>query len=192
MLPVPLSMVLDSTHAGGNHAMETVRDWEHSMVTYKKRLGTLQEGDELDDAVDPLSIPDHPLDAITPTLSHLILSDDDVKTLRFRFQLDRSLKNLMVLVGTRYSPNEKQFLTVAVLLKRVMDTPSGEGVGYQTSVSDQFISFGGVGGTGKTVLIKAFLFGLAILDRVDDVLLTAPTGSAASHIGGSTIHAALG
>ena len=98
MLPVPLSMVLDSTHAGGNHAMETVRDWEHSMVTYKKRLGTLQEGDELDDAVDPLSIPDHPLDAITPTLSHLILSDDDVKTLRFHFQLGRSVKNLMVVV----------------------------------------------------------------------------------------------
>ena len=74
-----------------------------------------------------------------------------------------------------------------------MDTPSGEGVGYKTSASDQFISYvGGVGGTGKTVLIKAFLFGLAILDRFDDVLLTAPTGSAASHIGGSTIHAALG
>jgi len=156
MLPVPLSMVLDSTHgAGGNHAMETVRNWERSMVTYKKGLGTLQEDDELDDAIDPFSIPDHPLDAITPTLSHLILSEDDVKTLRFRFQLDRSVKNLMVLVGTRYALNEKQFWTVAVLLKRVMDTPSGEGVGFQISVSDQFISYvGGVGGTGKTVLIS--------------------------------------
>jgi len=125
------------------------------MVTYKKGLGTLQEDDELDDAIDPFSIPDHPLDAITPTLSHLILSEDDVKTLRFRFQLDRSVKNLMVLVGTRYALNEKQFWTVAVLLKRVMDTPSGEGVGFPISVSHQFISYvGGVGGTGKTVLIS--------------------------------------
>ena len=42
----------------------------------------------------------------------------------------------MVLVGTRYTLNEKQRLTTSMLLKRVMDTPSGEGVGYQTSVSD--------------------------------------------------------
>ena len=193
MLPVPLSTVLDSTHVGGNHAPETVRNWERRMVQYKTGARTLQEDDDLDDTVNPLSIPDHPLDVITPTLSHIILSDEDVKTLRFRFLLDTSVKNLMVLVGTRYTLNEKQFLTVAVLLKRVMDTPSGEGVGYQTSVSDQFISYvGGVGGTGKTVLIRAFLFGLAIPDRLDEVLLTAPTGTAASHIGGSTIHAALG
>jgi PIF1-like helicase len=99
----------------------------------------------------------------------------------------------MVLVGTRYTLNEKQLLTTTMLLKRAMGTPSGEGVGYQTSVSDQFISYiGGTGGTGKTHLIEAFLFGLAILDKLDGVLLTAPTGTAASHIGGSTVHAALG
>ena len=183
MLTVPPSTVLDSTHVGGNHAPGNVRNWERRMAEYKKGLGTLQEEDDLDDAVDALSIPEHPLEAITPTLSHLILSDEDVKTLRLRFLLDLSVKNLMVLVDSRYTLNEKQFLTVAVLLKRVMDTPAGEGVGYQTSVSDQFISYvSGVGGTGKAVLIKVFLFGLAILDRFDEVLLRAPTGSAASDI----------
>lgn len=90
------------------------------MVGYKTGLGTLQEGDDLDDAINHLSIPDHPLDAITPTLSHLILSDEDVKTLRFRFQLDQSVENPMVLVGSRYTLNGKQFLTTGVLLKRVM------------------------------------------------------------------------
>ena len=89
--------------------------------------------------------------------------------------------------------NEKQLLTTTMLLKRAtVGTPSGEGVGYQTSVSDQFISYiGGTGETGKTLLIKAFLFEFAILDKLDEVLLTAPTGTAASHIGGSTVHAAL-
>ena len=83
----------------------------------------------------------------------------------------------MLLVGTRYTLNEKQLLTTTMLLKRAMGTPSGEGVGYQTSVADQFISYiGGTGGTGKTLLIKDFLFGLAILDKLDEVLLTAPTG----------------
>ena len=45
-------------------------------------------------------MPDLRLDAITPTLSHLLLSDGGLHTLRFRFALDRSVDNLMVLVGT--------------------------------------------------------------------------------------------
>jgi hypothetical protein len=54
---------------------------------YKKGVGALQE----DDGVIPLSIPEHHLDAIAPTLSRLILSDEDedLKTLRSRSLLDR-------------------------------------------------------------------------------------------------------
>jgi PIF1-like helicase len=195
MLPVPISTVLDGPYMGGNHPAETVQDWEVRMGKYKRGVAAVQEDDGMDDDVAPSSLPEHQLDAITPTLSLLGLSHEDLKTLRSRFLLDQSIKNLMILVGTQYSLNKKQLLTTSMLLKRVMGTPSGEGVGYQTSVSDQFISYiGGTGGTGKTLLIKAFLFGLAILDRLDEVLLTAPTGTAASHsdIGGSTIHAALG
>jgi PIF1-like helicase len=193
MLPVPPSTVLDGPYIGGGHASETVRDWEYRMGRYKKGMGAVQEDDGTDDDIAPFSLPDLPVDTITPSLSHLVLLDEDLLTLRSRFLLDQSVKNLMLLVGTRYTLNEKQLLTTTMLLKRAMGTPSGEGVGYQTSVADQFISYiGGTGGTGKTLLIKAFLFGLAILDKLDDVLLTAPTGTAASHIGGSTIHAALG
>jgi PIF1-like helicase len=193
MLPVPLSTVLHGSHVGGNHAPVTIQTWETTMIAYKKGAGAIQEDDGVDDDIMPVVIPGHRLDTITPTLSHLVLSDEDLKTLRLRFLLDQSVRNLMVLVGTKYTLNEKQLLTVTVLLKRVMDTPSGESIGYQFSVSEQFISYiGGVGGTGKTLLIRAFLFGLHILDKLDEVLLTAPTGSAASHIGGSTVHAALG
>ena len=101
MLPIPLSTVLNSTHVGGNHAVETVQGWECKMVAYKKGVGALQEDGDLDDDIIPLSILEHRLDAITQTLSHLLLSDDNLKPLRSRFLLDQSIKTLMVLVGTR-------------------------------------------------------------------------------------------
>ena len=77
-------MVLDSLHAGRNHDIEAVRDWEHTMVKYKKGYGTLHDGDGVDDAIDSFSMPDLRLYAITPTLSHLLLSDGGLHTLRFR------------------------------------------------------------------------------------------------------------
>jgi hypothetical protein len=40
-------------------------------------------------------------------------------------------------------------------------------------------------------LIKAFLFSLSIIEKQDDVLLTASTRAAAANIGGSTYHSAL-
>ena len=83
---------------------------------YKKGVGALQE----DDGVIPLSIsiPEHHLDAIAPTLSRLILSDEDedLKTLRSRSLLDQSIKSIIVLVGTRYSLNKKQLLTTYAML----------------------------------------------------------------------------
>ena len=60
------------------------------------------------------------------------------------------------------------------------------------TAKDQFLLYlGGVGGVGKTYLIKAFLFGLSIVGRQDDVLLTASTRAAAANIGGLTYHSAL-
>jgi hypothetical protein len=60
------------------------------------------------------------------------------------------------------------------------------------TTKDQFLLYlGGVGGVGKTYLIKAFLFGLSIVQKQEDVLLTASTGAAAANVGGSTYHSAL-
>jgi hypothetical protein len=144
------------------------QSWEVRMGRYKKGVGAVQE-DGIDDDIVPLSLPGHQLDAIVPTLSHFVLSDEDLKALRSRFLLDQSIKNAIVLVGTWYTLNEKQLPTTSMHLKRGTGTPSGEGVGYQTYVSDQFISYiGGTEGTGKTLLIRAFLLGLAILDKLED------------------------
>lgn len=47
---------------------------------------------------------------------------------------------------------------------------------------------GGVGGTGKSHLLKAVLRVLSLLGRSDEALVAAPTGAAAILIGGYTIH----
>jgi chromosomal replication initiation ATPase DnaA len=60
------------------------------------------------------------------------------------------------------------------------------------SAGDQLLYLGGVGGVGKTHLIKAFMFGLSIMRRHDDVLLTASTRAAAANVNGATYHSALG
>src|SRR6266536_3396082 len=49
----------------------------------------------------------------------------------------------------------------------------------------------GKGGTGKTEVIKAFLFGIELLDISNQVLLCALTGAATSYIKGSILHTAL-
>jgi hypothetical protein len=60
-------------------------------------------------------------------------------------------------------------------------------------VRDQFLLYlRGIGGVGKTHLIKAFMFGLSIMQKHDKVLLTASTGAAAANINGATYHSALG
>src|SRR6266536_2308448 len=46
-------------------------------------------------------------------------------------------------------------------------------------------------GTGKTEVIKAFLFSIELLDISNQVLLCALTGAAASYIKGSILHTAL-
>ena len=58
--------------------------------------------------------------------------------------------------------------------------------------NDQLLQYvGGEGGTGKSWVIDAVRLGMKILDREQEVLVTAPTGRAARLIQGNTIHTAL-
>lgn len=49
----------------------------------------------------------------------------------------------------------------------------------------------GEGGIGKTRVVKAIELGFALLNRREELIITAPTEAAASNIGSSTIHIAM-
>jgi CO dehydrogenase nickel-insertion accessory protein CooC1 len=50
----------------------------------------------------------------------------------------------------------------------------------------------GEGGTGKSQIVKALIAVLTLLNRHHEIMVTAPTGSAADNIDGNTYHTALG
>ena len=91
------------------------------------------------------------------------------------------------MITSQYPLNQKQRVIVRALVLRVLHPVR------INSVRDQFLLYlGGIGGVGKTHLIKALMFGLSIIQKHDDVLLTASTGAAAANINGATYHSALG
>ena len=91
------------------------------------------------------------------------------------------------MITSQYPLNQKQRVIIRALVLRVLHPVP------INSVRDQFLLYlGGIGGVGKTHLIKALMFGLSIIQKHDDVLLTASTGAAAANIGGATYHSALG
>lgn len=92
----------------------------------------------------------------------------------------------MSLVVSEFPLNHKQKIVCRALFDRILrPVPINR-------VEDQFLLYiGGVGGSGKTHLIKSFMFGLSIIQKRDEVLLTASTGAAAANIGGATYHSAL-
>ena len=58
--------------------------------------------------------------------------------------------------------------------------------------SQMLLYIRGAGGVGKSRVIKAIEMGFLLLQRKEELLIAAPTGAAASGIGGSTVHAAMG
>ena len=57
---------------------------------------------------------------------------------------------------------------------------------------DQFrLYVTGEGGTGKSRIVDSVRLGMKLLERDREVLVLAPTGNAANHVLGSTIHTGL-
>jgi hypothetical protein len=102
------------------------------------------------------------------------------------FHATPTTDSIVALIKSQYQLNTKQTLVTRALFDRILHP-----LLINTS-KDQFLLYlGGVGGVGKTYLIKAFLFGLSIIEKQEDVLLTASTGATAANISGSTYHSAL-
>jgi hypothetical protein len=67
-----------------------------------------------------------------------------------RPQFDPSLQNLMRLIGKKFQLNNLQLLTVSVLLMRVCRVDKRRGHGFESRLSEQFLTYiGGKAGTGK-------------------------------------------
>jgi hypothetical protein len=125
--------------------------------------------------------------ALVPVLGYSSESTASLRYSQASFQADPSIENLQALIIKQYPLNQKQGRVIKALFLRILHPIR------ISSVRDQFLLYlSGVGGVGKTHLIKAFIFGLSIMRKQDDVLLTASTGAAAANVNGATYHSALG
>ena len=84
--------------------------------------------------------------------------------------------------------NAKQRRTVTIVFYWLLR----HGGKSTVEMEDQFFLFvTGQGGTGKSWIIEAVKLGMKLLERDREVLVLAPTGFAATHVSGSTIHTGL-
>jgi hypothetical protein len=81
----------------------------------------------------------------------------------------------------------------ALLVRSVLDHAIQLAGNPTVEAGNQLLLYtAGEGGTGKSRVIKAIELGYTLLRRKQEVVLMAPTGTAAHNIGGRTIHTALG
>lgn len=125
--------------------------------------------------------------ALAPVLGYSTESMASLHHLQTSFDAEPSVESLLALITTQYPLNHKQRMIITALIRRILHPVR------INSVCDQFLLYlGGIGGVGKTHLIRAFMFGLSILRKHSDVLVTASTGAAAANIDGATYHSILG
>ena len=166
-----------------------VKTWSRELKTFKDKGWSDPDDADADADANVSSQFDTggPEAALVPVLGYSTGSIASLQYLQASFQAEPSIESLMALITTQYPLNQKQRMIVRALNLRILLPVR------ISSVRDQFLLYlGGIGGVGKTHLIKAFIFGLSIIRKYDDVLLTASTGAAAANINGATYHSALG
>jgi hypothetical protein len=103
------------------------------------------------------------------------------------FQADLSIENLQALIIKQYPLNQKQGRVIKALFLCILHPIR------ISSVRDQFLLYlGSVSRVGKTYLIKAFIFGLSIIQKQDNVLLNVSTGVVAANVNSAIYYSALG
>ena len=164
-----------------------VKTWVKELKAFKDREQSHFDDDDVDADISSEFNRSGPEAALVPVLGYSIESVTSLQCLQASFQADSSLENLLALITSQYPLNQKQqMITRALFLRILHPIPIN-------SARDQFFLYlSGVGGVGKTHLIKAFMFSLSIMQKHDDVLLTASTGAAAANVTGATYHSALG
>jgi hypothetical protein len=155
--------------------------------TWVKELRAYKEQESSSSKVSNTADPEDPFAALIPVLGYSTECIASLPVLQASFQDNPTIDCLLCLLTGQFPLNLKQGMVVKALFRRILCPIPIK------SVDDQFLLYlGGVGGVGKTYLIKAFIFGISIIHKEDDVLLTASTGAAASNVGGATYHSVLG
>ena len=166
----------------------TLQDWQLQL----KIAAKLDDPDDPDD--DPASdVDDFNLDTGDGILLPALASVDAIQDLaarRLQVGENPTAATLIELIIDDIPLNTKQRLIVERVLSAAL---SWNGAPYDASKREQiFMYIGGNAGVGKSQIIAAIVAAMDLLYRKDEVLLTAPTGSAADHIDGNTYHSALG
>jgi hypothetical protein len=166
-----------------------VKTWGRELKAFKDRGQPDLDGDSDPDTNIAFETEEGggPEAVLVPILGYSIECVASLRHLQASFQSNPSIENLQALITIQYPLNRKQDMIIKALFLRILQPVQ------INSVRDQFLLYlGGVGGVGKTHLIKAFIYGLSIMQKHDDVLLTASTGAAAANVSGATYHSSLG
>jgi hypothetical protein len=164
-----------------------VKTWARELKAFKDRDQLDLDDVDINGNISSQFNTTSPGAALVPILNYGTESIGSLQYLQASFQAGPSVDTLLALITSQYPLNEKQRLVITALILRILHPVQIK------SVRDQFLLYlGGIGGVGKTHLIKAFMFGLSIMQKHEDVLLTASTGAAAANINGATYHSALG
>jgi len=164
---------------------DTIQDWQAEL----KRTRGMNDTDEaVTNLFNDLN-PDGEDGELEPTL----IPEEDMEDLRHSrvfLEENPSASAVLDLVCQKLPLNQKQRL---VAEKVISEAISWKDHPYDASKRDQLLLYvGGEAGTGKSRIIKAVMIALSLLQRDAEIVLTAPTGSAADNIDGNTYHTTLG
>ena len=128
-----------------------------------------------------------PVSNLTPSIT--IHDDEDIDISIERVDTQNDCDRIQVIVDDtirKYSLNKKQRKAFELSIENVIKR-------YKKEETEQLIAYiGGPGGTGKSQVIKAIVDFHKKIKVKHTLKLTAPTGTAAKNIGGSTCHTLFG
>jgi hypothetical protein len=163
-----------------------VKTWFRELKAFKDKEWLDLDDADADADVSSQFDTDRPEAVLVLVLGYSTESIVSLQYLQASFQAEPSVENLLALATTQYPLNQKQRMIVRALILQILHPIQ------INSICDQFLLYlGGIGRVGKTHLIKAFMFGLSIVRKHNDVLLTASTSAAAVNINSATYHSIL-
>ena len=161
-----------------------LEDWRSELKRHREADNGNDSVDTFNDFIDDVNDGD-----LIPTL----IPEEDMEQLQdslIFLEDNPSASTVMDLVCEKFSLNRKQRL---VAEKVVSEAISWKDNPYDASKRNQLLMYvGGEAGTGKSRIVKANMFALSLLQRQAEIVLMAPTGSAADNIDGNTYHTTLG